>query len=161
MTPNFELRHFRWNGDGPAPVVAQVRRRVQFGEVDFMGIVWHGRYAAYFEDASTEARRTAGLSYEALHEAGLRSPIVRFHVDYAKPLLLDELVVTEAVLVWNEAARLDIEYAVRKPDGSLAATGYSVQLFTDARTGELLFASPPLLRRCRRQWSGHGQSSTA
>ncbi len=152
MTRLASPRYFKQDTDAPPALSVTVRHRVQFGEVDLMGIAWHGRYATFFEEASTELRRQAGLSYTALHKARLRAPIVRFHVDYAKPLLLDECVAIEARMIWNEAARLDIEYAVTKPDGALAATGYTVQLFTDAHTGDLLFASPDLLRQCRRQW---------
>lgn len=145
-------RYFEPDTEAPLPFSVTVRHRVQFGEVDLMGIAWHGRYATFFEEASTELRRQVGLSYAALHKARLRAPIVRFHVDYVKPLLLDECIAIEARMIWNEAARLDIEYVVTKPDDTVAATGYTVQLFTDAHTGDLLFASPDLLRHCRRQW---------
>jgi len=73
-------------------------------------------------------------------------------VDYARPLLLDEEIVVEARLIWNAAARLNIEYVIRKPDRSVAATGYTIQLFTDAASGQLLMASPDLLIRRRREW---------
>ena len=146
---NISSRYFKSDRNAPEPVIARTQHRVQFGEVDLMGIAWHGRYATLFEEAATEVRRQAGLSYEALYRAGLRAPIVRLQIDYARPVLLDEVVTTEARLIWNEAARLDIEYIVTRPSGEQAATGCTVQLFTDAATGELLIASPPLLRECR------------
>ena len=57
-----------------------------------------------------------------------------------------------AALVWTEAARLNIEYAILSPRGELAATGCTVQIFTDAHSGETYLASPDLLERCRRRW---------
>jgi acyl-CoA thioester hydrolase len=116
-------------------------------------MAWHGRYASFFEAASTELRRSSGLSYPALIAAGLRMPVVRFHVDYLAPVRLDDLATVEASLIWNEAARLNIEYAIFRPDGSLATTGYTVQLFTDASTGQLLLASPDILVQQRLLWT--------
>ena len=37
--------------DAPPPLRVDVGRKVRFEEVDSMGIVWHGHYASYFEDA--------------------------------------------------------------------------------------------------------------
>ena len=136
----------------PVPVQTTIHRRVSFGEVDAMAIAWHGRYAAYCEEASTELRRHCGLAYEDFAQADLRAPVVQFHLDYRRPLLLDELIAVRAALVWTEAARLNIEYEIRKPTGVLATTGYTVQLFTVGATGEVCYASPPLLERCRLRW---------
>ncbi len=136
----------------PPPVEAAIVHRVQFGEVDVMGILWHGRYAALFEEASTEVRRRFGLGYAEFAAAGLRAPVVQFHIDYHQPLRLDDEVRVTARLGWNEAARLDIEYEARGPDGRRAATGYSVHLFTEATTGEPVLLMPPLLRQCWDRW---------
>ena len=57
-----------------------------------------------------------------------------------------------ARLFWNEAARLDLEYAARGQDGRLAASGYTVHMFTCGRTGEPLLVAPELLRRCWDRW---------
>jgi acyl-CoA thioesterase FadM len=46
---------------------------------------------------------------------------------------------------------MDFEYEVRKPDGKIAATGYTVQMFVDPQ-GQPLLASPPLQEQCRRRW---------
>jgi acyl-CoA thioester hydrolase len=67
-------------------------------------------------------------------------------------LFLDEEFTVQAALVWHEGSRLNMEYRIMKHDGSLAASGYSVQLLTDGATGEPCFVSPPLLVRCREQW---------
>jgi acyl-CoA thioesterase FadM len=54
--------------------------------------------------------------------------------------------------MWNEGARLNTEYSIIKNDVSIAATGYTVQMFTDGASGEVLIASPELLERCRKKW---------
>lgn len=136
----------------PDPIVVEVKRRVRFNEADPMAIVWHGRYPLYFEEASEELGRRCGLSYAEYFEAGLRAPFVEFHMDYHKPLFLDEEFTIRASLIWNEGARLNTEFHLIKQDGSIATSGYTVQLFIDHETGAPYMVSPGLLEQCRRRW---------
>ncbi len=135
----------------PAPIVCELKRRARFSEVDAMAVVWHGRYATFFEEASAELGRKVGLSYQDYFDSSLRAPIVEFHIDYFQPLYLDEEFTVRASLIWHEGSRLNTEYHLLKGDGSLAASGYTIQLLVDAN-GEPCFVSPELLVRCREKW---------
>ena len=53
--------YFERSEGSPEPVLVTLRRRVQFSEVDALAIVWHGRYAGYFEEASSELGRRCGF----------------------------------------------------------------------------------------------------
>jgi acyl-CoA thioester hydrolase len=152
MRPRKRKSYFERVKDQPAPVVAEVRRRVHFSEVDVMGIVWYGRYSLYFEEAGEALGRLCGLSYKDFYETGLRAPIIEFHLDYYQSLRLDEEFTGRASLIWHEGSRLNTEYGLYKLDGSLAAAGYTVQLLTEAESGEVCIVSPALLERCRHRW---------
>jgi len=136
----------------PAPITVEIRRCVHFSEVDVMGIVWFGRYPAYFEEGAEEIGRQCGLTYEDFYKAELRAPIVKLHTDFIKPLRLGEEFTIRAVLVWDEGSRLNTEYYLLKQDGSLASSGYTVQLLTDANSGEVRITPPDLLERCHGKW---------
>lgn len=136
----------------PAPVSFEVKRRVSFNEVDIMGIVWYGQYAIYFEQAQTELGRRCGLSFQDYYATGLRAPIVKFHIDYYQPLMLDEEFTVRASYVWSEGAKLYIEYSVIKQDGSTATRGYTVQMFIDGKTNQPYIVSPELLEKLRKNW---------
>jgi acyl-CoA thioester hydrolase len=144
--------YFERIAGAPPPVWVEVRRRICFGEVDAMAVLWHGQYARLFEEASTELRRRVGLGYETFRQAGLRAPVVEFHADYHRSLFLDELATVRATLIWTDAARLNIEYEVRGEAGHIAATGCSVQLFVESPSGEVCYVCPPLLDQCRTRW---------
>ena len=144
--------YFKAETGAPEPVEVQVRHRVRFSEVDAMAIAWHGRYLQYFEMASEELGRKVGLSYEDFFVAELRGPLAQVHVDFHRPVTLGEHVTIRAQLVWTDAARLNTEYTVETEQGEVAATGYSVQMFTEAETGAPCFVVPPLLARCRERW---------
>ena len=136
----------------PAPVRVRLKKRVNFNEADVMGVVWHGHYPKYFEEASAELGRKCGLSYRSYYEAGIQAPIVQLHVDYHKPLFLDEEFTVEAFYVWSEGARLHTEFAIHRGDGTLAVTGCTVQMFINAQNKEPLLVSPAILEDCRRRW---------
>ncbi len=144
--------YFRQSDGAPAPLVVSVKRRVSFNEADVMGIAWHGRYAAFFEEGSAELGRRCGLSYEEFDKASLRAPIVQLHIDYHLPLALDEEFTVVVSGIWSEGARLNTEYSAIKSDGSIAATGYTIQMLIDGESGEVCLTSPELLERCRKRW---------
>ena len=153
MIPRREKKGYLKRLDGaPNPIAVSVKRRVGFGETDVMGIAWHGRYPAFFEIASAELGKKCGLSYDDFRRENLRAPIVQFHVDHYSPLLLDEEFEVTAILVWNEGARLNTEYIISKIGGEIAATGYTVQMFTEGESGKPCMISAELLNICRKRW---------
>jgi len=144
--------YFQPQNEDPAPLVLRVTRRVVFSDADPMGVLWHGRYPAFFEMAAAELHRQCGLGYKDFHLARIAAPIVRLQADYLVPVFLDEEVTIQATLHWSEAARLNTEYAIIKPDGVTAAKGYTIQLFVCSKTLGMLIASPEIWTTCRRRW---------
>ncbi len=144
--------YFKRDEGAPAPVRITISRSVHFNEVDAMAVVWHGHYPRFFEEAAAALGRRCGLAYRDYYEAKIHAPIVQLHVDYHRPLLLDESFTIEAAYIWNEGARLQTEYAVTRADGSLAVTGFTVQMFVDAVTKEALLTSPPILEKFHQRW---------
>ncbi len=144
--------YFKAEEDAPAPLTVTVKHHVSFSEVDAMAVAWHGRYPQFFEMALEELSRRIGLSYREYFDAGLRGPIVQLHTDYHKAVVLEEEISITAKLIWSEAARLNTEYTITKEDGTIAATGYTVQMFVDGKMGELCLAVPGLLEKCLARW---------
>jgi acyl-CoA thioester hydrolase len=144
--------YFEREENAPAPVSATVERRVLFSDVDALAISWHGRYAAFFEEAANELGRKCGLSYGAYFEAGIGAPIAQLHIDYHAPLKLDEFFYVTASFIWTEAARLNTEYMIKNEAGECVCTGYTVQLFVDLKTREAHWLMPDLIARMQERW---------
>ena len=125
----------------PEPLSASVERRVRFEETDPLGIVWHGRYASYFEDARVALGDSLGVGYMDFHANGTVSPIRRMEVDYLVPLKYEDTCTITASLHWTEAARMNYSFTIRNAHGELTTTGCSVQLFMD--TDGALLMTPP------------------
>jgi len=152
MMTRREKIYFDRDSDAPPSLKCSMQRRVNFREVDGMRIVWHGHYAGFFEEVSTRLREQCGMSYQDFIDHRIAVPIVTCHVDYLRPLLLDEVFTITAEMFWSDAARINTEYVITKQDGQIASKGYTVQLFIDAETSYPLFAQPPLAEEMQMRW---------
>jgi len=135
----------------PKPIVVEVKTRVKFNECDVMGVVWFGNYMRYFEEGSAAIGRRCGMTFKDFYEARLKAPMVQCHTDYHNPLFLEEEFTIRATIHYSDAAVIEKEYQIIKADGSLAASGYTVQLLMDIDNRHVAI-SPPLLERCRERW---------
>ncbi len=124
---------------------------MRFEECDQIGIMWHGRYASYFEDAREALGDKYGIGYAEFTAARVVLPIVAMHVDYRIPLEYRQEYVVSAILHWSDAVKLNMEYEIRTPDGELATRGYTIQLMVDFDK-KLLFDPPSFYADFRRQW---------
>ena len=143
--------YFPTEPGSPPPIVIGLQHHIRFSEVDPMGILWHGRFAKLFEQANEELGRNCGMAYPDFRREKIMAPIVQLHVDYFAPVMLGELVGVIGKVIWSEGSRWNIEYEIRKENGTLAAAGYTVQMFVD-ESGEALLSSPALLETCRENW---------
>ena len=128
--------------------------RVRFQEVDALGIVWHGHYLTYFEDARVALGREYGINYTDIREAGVAAPLVHVSCDFLAPARFDDELEVVARLYERESAKLDFCFEVRRPaDGVLLATGRSVQAFAEF-DGSLLLTVPQFVRDFYARWRG-------
>ena len=134
--------------DDPPLSGSLIGRRARFEETDQLGIVWHGRYASYFEDARTALGEQYGIGYLAFYEHGILAPIKQLHLDYNRPLRFQEECFVEAVLHWSDAARINISYTITDAGGGVTTTGHTVQVMLD-RDFNLLLVPPPFYAQFR------------
>jgi acyl-CoA thioester hydrolase len=129
-----------------------VRLSVRFSEVDALTVVWHGNYLHYFEEARDAFGKAEHVSYQDMHAAGFVAPVAEIQVVYHAPARFgDELDIT-AYFIWNEAAKLEILYEVRRAtDQLLLAEGRTLQVMTTLQ-GELLLTRPALIQNLYTRW---------
>ena len=135
----------------PSPIAHTVERVCRFEEVDLLGIMWHGRYASYLEDARIAFGNHHGIGYMTCRDNGVAVPIKRLHMDYAAPLRFGMLCRITASLHWDEAARLNMAYIIRDEGSEILTTAWTVQLFLTLG-GDLLLARPDFYEDFCRDW---------
>ena len=143
--------YFKTQKDNPQPLSFTVERQVRFEEVDSLGIVWHGRYPSYLEDARGALGQNYGINYLDFHKYGVIAPIKKMHIDYHQPLTYPDVFTIEGILHWSDAARLNYEYIIRNEKGEVMTTGYTVQMMLDLEKN-LYMVLPPFYENFCRRW---------
>ena len=146
-----EKPYFTVKKGDPPPLRIEVARRVRFEETDPLGIVWHGRYPSYFEDARVALGEKYGIGYLNYYENNIVAPVKKMHIDYQRPLSLMENFTIEGILYWSDALRINHEFIIRDSARTIVTTGYTVQLILD-RDSNLLLVPPPFIKEFREKW---------
>ncbi len=65
--------------------------RVHYALTDQMNVVYHGRYAEFYEIGRTEALRNLGITYKEIEATGVIMPVVEIHTRFLRPARYDDL----------------------------------------------------------------------
>ena len=116
--------------------------KVRFGEVDSMGIVWHGNYVKYIEEGRESFGKKYGISYLDIYANDVMAPVVNMNIDFKKQVQYGDILIVETEFIDSQAAKIIFNYRIyRKPDMELVVTAESTQVFIDLNREMILY--PP------------------
>jgi acyl-CoA thioester hydrolase len=123
-------------------ISADIEFEVAFHDVDMVGVVWHGHYLRYLENARWALMDRLDYGLDRMLASGYAWPIVDLQAKYVKPARFGERLRGRASLVeWEQ--RLAINYLLTDvADGARILRARTVQVAVDGRSGELQFACP-------------------
>ena len=98
-----------------------LRRRVLPQHTDHAGVMWHGAYVAWLEEARVEALMQAGLSYADLSCRGYELPVVSLTIHYRQALLHGDAVELQSWSQPRQGVKWPWVSRFVRADGSLAA----------------------------------------
>ena len=124
-----------------------MQRRVLPQHTDHAGVMWHGAYVGWLEEARIEALGAVGLPYSDLSARGLGLPIVSLTIDYRQSLLHGDVVELRSLVRPRQGVKLPWHTALYGPGGVLAATARVELVLLD-------FSAGPARRRLVRRWPG-------
>jgi len=75
----------------------RLSKRVLPQHTDHAGVVWHGTYVAWLEEARVEALAMAGASYGEIAARGLEMPVVSLQIEYRRSLHHGDIVHLDSV----------------------------------------------------------------
>lgn len=106
------------------------RIRVRFAETDAMGVVHHGRYLPYLEEARVAYLRHLGHPYTEWREQGFESAVLEAYVRYLRPLHFDHEIDVHLTLAAVTRTTFQMAYlltiADSRADDRAAATATAV-----------------------------------
>lgn len=125
---------------------------IRFSEVDSMGVVWHGSYPLYFEDARELFGKKYDLTYMGFFDQGCFAPIVELTFHYKKPIKYGMRPRIDIIYRPTEAAKIVFDYEIYDTeDESLIATGHSVQVFMNQQY-QLIWENPEFYLQWKKRW---------
>jgi acyl-CoA thioester hydrolase len=120
---------------------------VPFRHVDPMGVVWHGHYYSYMEEARTKLLRSCELDVGDLLGRRYLFFVIESRCRHAHPLFYRDRARTTAWLR-DVRRRIHVAYEIRNlTRGRRAARGYTLIATTDAERNLLLETPDEIVRR--------------
>jgi len=85
-----------------------IRKEVMPQHTDHAGVLWHGYYLNWLEEARIDALSKVGIKYIDLIKDGYEMPVVSIEIKYKSPILHGEEILIESEFVINESPRIKI-----------------------------------------------------
>lgn len=109
--------------------------RVHYALTDQMGVVYHGRYAEFFEIGRVEALRQLGITYKSIEESGVIMVVTDMAMRFLRPAKYDDL-----LTVVTTVRELPVNYKITfyseifNEEEKLLTAGHVSLYFMDAKT---------------------------
>jgi len=118
---------------------------VQPHHTDYGGIVWHGTYVAWLEEARIAYLHSRGVTFADCLAAGVDLPVVDLALRYRQSLGLGDQAVVAARLGPRRGVRLVWDYEIRCPPDTICVTARVTLAPVDPRSRKIQRRLPPLL----------------
>ncbi|NEP82046.1 MAG: acyl-CoA thioesterase [Okeania sp. SIO3B3] len=118
--------------------------RVHPHHTDYAGVVWHGTYISWMEEARVESLRSIGIEYAELVNLGCDLPVVELSVRYHKAVKFGMVVAVRTRMTNTKGVKLDWDYQIESLDGQELYVTAKVTLVTvDREKGKIMRRLPP------------------
>ena len=120
--------------------------QVQPHHTDYAGIVWHGNYIHWLEEARVEYLSSLGIEFADLVKLGCDLPVVELTLRYRQALQLGQSAIVKANLTLK-GVRLNWDYEIRSPDQKeLYLTAQVTLVAVDRDRRKIMRQLPPILQ---------------
>jgi acyl-CoA thioester hydrolase len=129
----------------PSRWLTEIETQVQFFDLDPMEVVWHGHYVKYLEIARGALLDSIDYNYPQMRASGYVWPVIDLKLRYVASARFGARLKLRAEIVeWEN--RLKIDYLISDAATGMRLTRASTtQVAVEIATGEMCFASPPVL----------------
>ena len=110
-----------------------IKIKVRYCETDQMGLVHHGSYINYFEEARISWISNLGFYYSEMEKLGIILPVSKLNVSYLRPAYFDDDLVVNVELAKLPTSRLIFNYTIKNKD-EVVVTGATVLAFLNKET---------------------------
>lgn len=108
-----------------------IQLKVNYHQVDQMGIVHHAQYAYFFEQARIEWLHNQGVSYADLEKNGILLPLTEILIEYKRPLRFDDVFFVHLNLETFDSKFFNFSYIIENEEKTKIATASTRLVFVN------------------------------
>lgn len=117
--------------------------KAQPHHTDYAGIVWHGTYLTWMEEARVEYLRSIGIEFADLVALGCDLPVVELSLRYHLPIRLGVSAIVKTRLIETTGVRINWDYEIQSYDRrEIFLTGKVVLVGVDREKGKIMRQLP-------------------
>lgn len=114
---------------------------------DYGGVVWHGAYIAWMEEARVACLSSIGVSFAELVELGCDLPVVELAIRYHLPIRMGMSIVVKTRMVEVAGVRINWDYQIQSVDGhEVYATARVTLVAVDSEKRKIMRQLPPVVK---------------
>ncbi|MGI0491767.1 acyl-CoA thioesterase [Alkalinema pantanalense CENA528] len=114
---------------------------------DYGGVVWHGTYLTWMEEARVEALRALGIEYSEIVNMGCELLVVDLSMRYHRGVRMGEEILIRTRLVDMQGVRINWVYELQSLDRTtLHVTANVTLVAVDRENGKIMRRLPPAVK---------------
>ena len=86
-----------------------IRKETLPQHTDHAGVLWHGYYFNWLEEARLDALSQVGLKYKDLIKDGYEMPVLSIEIKYRSPIFHGDLILIQSEFLINKSPRINIK----------------------------------------------------
>jgi acyl-CoA thioester hydrolase len=121
--------------------------RAQPHHTDYGGVVWHGAYITWMEEARVECLRSMGIDFADLVKLGCDLPVVELSIRYHQGMRLGEAAIVKTRMTEIAGVRINWDYKIQAPEeAEVYVTGRVTLVAIDREKGKIMRQLPPVVK---------------
>jgi acyl-CoA thioester hydrolase len=114
---------------------------------DYGGMVWHGAYLTWMEEARVACLKSIGIDFADLVALGCDLPVVDLSMRYHRALKMGESAIVKTRTIDMEGVRIVWEYEIQSVAGDITyLTGMVTLVAVDREKGKIMRQIPDTVR---------------
>lgn len=114
---------------------------------DYAGVVWHGNYLTWMEEARVECWRSLGINYADLVNSGCELPVIEVNLRYHQPMKMGDRAMVKTRMNEIQGVRIHWDYQITAEQSPLIYVSGRVTLVgIDREKGKIMRQLPPFLK---------------
>lgn len=114
---------------------------------DYGGIVWHGAYVTWMEEARVECLQSIGINFTELVRLGCDLPVVELSIRYHRSLKMGQGAVVKTRMMEMKGVRIDWAYQIQNLEtNELCVSALVTLVAIDRDNGKILRRLPPAVQ---------------